>query len=89
MAALFTFLAFVAAGSLPLLPYALVPDTPNIFAITAGAAAVALLLIGAGRTLATGRPPVGAALEMLAVGGAAVAAAFIIGRYVSILTGQG
>jgi len=70
VAALFTFLSFVAAGSLPLLPYAIVPSTPHIFWLTAVAAAIALLLIGAGRTLATGRPPIRASLEMLFVGGA-------------------
>lgn len=86
-AALFTFVSFVAAGSLPLLPYAIVPDAPQIFWLTAVAAAVALLLIGAGRTLATGRPPIRASLEMLIVGGAAVTAAFFIGRFISMLTG--
>ncbi len=86
VAAAFTFLAFVIAGSLPLLPYALVPGTPKLFLMAGAVAALSLVLIGAIRTMATGGSALRGAAEMLLVGGAAMTVAFFIGRYVASLT---
>lgn len=82
----YTFLAFVAAGAVPLLPYAL-PGLPARFALAGVLTAVALFATGLLRTLVTRRNPWLAGVEMLAIGGAAAAMAFVVGRFVAGLTG--
>ena len=84
-AAAITFCAFLSAGSLPLLPYVFAPDARHLFLLTAAATGIALILIGAGRTFATGNAMVRSALEMLLIGGAAVSVAFVTGRFVAAL----
>lgn len=76
--ALATFLAFVIAGWLPLLPYVLVIQP--LFELAIVVTAAAFFLVGASRSLVTNRPWYLAGGEMFAVGMAAAAVAYTVGR---------
>jgi VIT1/CCC1 family predicted Fe2+/Mn2+ transporter len=88
-----TFLAFVAAGSIPLLVY--IADFVFPFQMSGGTAflvtivmtALALLGLGATKVNITGRSPVRSALEMLAVGALAAGVAYSIGMLLKNLVG--
>lgn len=84
-AALFTFLAFVGAGLMPLLPF-LVIHTADTFAVSAGATAVSLFVVGALRYFVTGKNWLRSGLTMLFVGGVAALVAYGIGYALSGLT---
>lgn len=78
-----TFVAFVIAGAVPLLVYLLGLVVP-IAADTSFTAAillsgVALFALGAAKVLVTRLNPIRSGLEMLVVGGAAAAVAYIVG----------
>lgn len=75
-ASLTTFMAFVAAGSLPLLP--LVASYPH-FPLTCAMAGVAFLLTGWVKGAALGRGRFASALETLLLGGAAATVAYFVG----------
>lgn len=80
-AALATFGAFLAVGTIPLLPFVWMSGaSPGLFAASAAATAGAFLLVGwlQGREL--GIRPGLAALRTLAVGGSAAALAFLVAR---------
>ena len=82
-----TFLAFVAAGCVPLLAY-LVPGMEfNEFIVTAFLAAFALFSIGAARSLLAAGSWWTNGLEMLMIGGAAAMMSYLVGALVSRLTG--
>lgn len=81
-----TFVAFVAAGFLPLVPYFL-PGLPNQFLFSSIVAGLAFFGVGASRTFVTAGTPVKAGLEMLLVGGFAAAVAYAIGFGVKTLFG--
>ena len=76
--ALATFFAFVLAGAVPLIAYA--ANLPNPFVIATICAAATLFIVGAARTLVTSRPWWRSGAEMLRIGTAAGALAWIIGR---------
>ena len=78
-----TFLAFVAAGTMPLLAYLLPIVEQQRFAVTATLGAVSLFGIGAVRTLLARGSWWKNGLEMLSVGGVAAALAFLVGALVS------
>lgn len=78
-AALFTFLAFVIVGIIPLVPYFFVALTSNSFAFSGIATGFALFGVGALRTKLTGGNPYMAGGEMLLIGGSAALVAFFIG----------
>jgi VIT1/CCC1 family predicted Fe2+/Mn2+ transporter len=82
-AALTTILAFVAAGSLPLLVYLIGLATPippsTAFFISLGLSFAALFGLGAAKVLVTGLNPLRSGLEMLLVGGLASGVAYAIG----------
>jgi VIT1/CCC1 family predicted Fe2+/Mn2+ transporter len=81
--ALATFLAFVVAGSLPLLPFVLgLPHAPLIAVVLTG---LVFPLIGALKSLWTTRPWWRSALETFAVGMGAAAVAYLVGRIADVI----
>jgi VIT1/CCC1 family predicted Fe2+/Mn2+ transporter len=82
-----TFLAFVVAGTLPLLPYVIAGSAPARFGWSIGMTLAGMFAIGALRSLiSTVRWWVGGA-EMLALGGAVAAIAYWSGAFVAGLIG--
>jgi vacuolar iron transporter family protein len=86
-----TYIAFVVAGAVPLLVYLLglvVPIPVAItFPIAVGLSALALFGLGATKVFVTQRSPWRSGLEMLVVGGAAAAAAYLVGALLKGLGG--
>ncbi len=78
------FLAFVLAGSVPLLPFALAP-AGRIFLLSCVAAGVTLFAVGSLHTVVTRARWFVSGLEMLLVGAAAVAA-YAIGHWLQQLS---
>ena len=76
--AMATFLAFVVAGALPLVPYVL--GIEPLFVSSVAATAVAFFLVGAARTLVIPRRWYLAGAEVLAVGMVAATVAFVVGE---------
>jgi len=81
-----TFIAFIIAGAVPLIPY-LVVDGGDIFRYAILATGIALFLVGSLRTLITGRNFIKSGLEMLFVGGIAAIIAFFVGWFIKTLIG--
>ena len=82
MHGLMTFLAFLIAGALPLIPYIFGVPTASQFIVSVIATAVALFSVGASRSFITNQSWLRAGWEMLLVGGLAAGAAFGIGAFV-------
>lgn len=80
-----TFLAFVVAGALPLIPFFVPAASEHAFTISAIATAITFFLVGASRSFVINKNPVIAGLEMLLVGGAAAAIAYGLGSWVETL----
>ncbi|MBI3405820.1 MAG: VIT1/CCC1 transporter family protein [Acidobacteria bacterium] len=74
------FLAFVFAGSVPLLPFWLLAGG-NTFPASCLATALTLFFVGSLRTLVTRSRWFASGLEMLTVGSVAAAAAYAVGYY--------
>jgi VIT1/CCC1 family predicted Fe2+/Mn2+ transporter len=83
--ALATFLAFVVAGSVPLLPYAFAPPE-NRFALATASTLLSLFVVGALRSLVTDLRWWRAGLEVLGVGAAAAAVSYVVGSWIAPLT---
>ena len=75
--AIATFIAFILAGFMPLIPYLLISS--QVFYWAMAFTGLTLFLVGAGRALVTRQPAGLAGLEMLLIGGLAAGAAYIIG----------
>ncbi len=73
-----TFLAFVTAGAIPLIPY-LLPITSNSFLLASIFSGTALFTIGALRRFFSDRSWITSGLEMLIIGGFAATIAYFIG----------
>jgi VIT1/CCC1 family predicted Fe2+/Mn2+ transporter len=73
------FLAFVAAGSVPLLPFIFMP-TADVFLLSSFATAATLFAVGSLRTFVTRARWFVSGLEMLIIGSIAAAAAYMVGR---------
>lgn len=84
-AALWSFLSFAVGAILPVIPFALGLSAPS--AIAAGIAAVALFGVGAATSLFSGRNAFFGGVRMLAIGAAAGAATFFIGRMFGVAAG--
>lgn len=81
-----TFVAFVLAGSLPLIPFLVLPKaSEHSFTISAIATAFAFFIVGAARTFVIRKNFFVAGLEMLIVGGAAAVIAYGLGAWVETL----
>lgn len=76
-----TFFAFIVAGFIPLIPF-LIPDLSNAFVISTIVAAVTLFVVGALRTLITTVSFIQGGIEMLLIGSAAGAVAYVVGRLI-------
>ncbi|MBI2050184.1 MAG: VIT1/CCC1 transporter family protein [Parcubacteria group bacterium] len=74
-----TFVAFVAAGLLPLLPYVLGVEFGNVFYTAIGMTAIALFAVGAARSLITKESWIISGIEMLGVGAIAAVSAYGVG----------
>ncbi|MFO7646441.1 MAG: VIT1/CCC1 transporter family protein [Desulfosarcina sp.] len=86
-AALLTFIAFVAAGAIPLVPYLIAGRDAPLFIYAAFATAAALAGVGVLRALVSRRSVLVSSLEMLAIGGIAAVSAYVIGYQIHALTG--
>lgn len=82
--AVVTFLAFIAAGFVPLLPF-LIPGVQNQFVIAAVVAAATLFTVGALRSLVTTVTFLRGGLEMFLIGSTAATAAYLIGYIIEKL----
>ncbi len=69
--------AHLAAGAIPVLPYVLLAATGPALALSAGLTGVALLAFGWLKARASGLPPARGAMQALATGAAAAAAAHV------------
>lgn len=76
---LVTSAGFVAAGALPLVAYVAPIPAAQRYVVALAITMVALFVIGASRTRVTGGSSLRNGLEMLAVGAAAAATAYLIG----------
>jgi len=83
LSGLATLVAFIAAGSIPLLVYLLGLIIPlpikNSFPFSVGLSAVALFGLGAAKVLVTQRSAIRSGLEMLLIGGLAAGVAYLVG----------
>ncbi|HQR23146.1 MAG TPA: VIT1/CCC1 transporter family protein [Steroidobacteraceae bacterium] len=79
-AAIFSFLAFAAGASLPLLPFLLGLPLERAVTVAAATAGIALFGVGAALSLFTGRNAWLGGLRMVAIGGGAGAVTWIIGH---------
>ncbi len=82
--ALATFIAFLIAGTLPLLSF-MFAQPENMFRYSVIATAIALFVVGALRFLITRRNWLISGFEMLAVGGIAAAVSYGVGYFVSMI----
>lgn len=80
-----TFIAFVVAGTLPILPFLIPGTAEHAFTISTIATGTAFFLVGAARSLVTRKNAFVAGLEMLTVGGAAAAIAYGLGSWIETL----
>ena len=80
-----TFLAFVVAGVVPLIPYAMPPLIFDRFAISTGLTLLALFGVGAARALIANVRWVAAGFEMFGLGAIVAALAYGCGSLVSYL----
>jgi VIT1/CCC1 family predicted Fe2+/Mn2+ transporter len=83
-----TFLAFVAAGALPLLPYALGADASVRFVWSAVLTLAAMFIVGALRALISTIRWWAGGFEMLLLGGAVAGIAYYSGALVARLIGE-
>jgi vacuolar iron transporter family protein len=82
---LVTFVSFVIAGSLPLLPYIIAwfaETTGNMFLSSIAATAGALFLVGSLRTFLTKGSWLKNGLEMLGIGAIAATLAYVLGAWI-------
>jgi len=80
-----TFIAFVLAGALPLLPFLIPGASEHAFIISAITGGIAFFLVGAARSLVITKNLFVAGLEILIVGGAAAVIAYGLGSWVETL----
>ena len=80
-----TFVAFVVAGLLPLLPYLLRVPSESVFAVSSALTLGSLFAVGAARGLVTDGQWWRAGVEMLALGAIVAAAAYGAGALVAVV----
>lgn len=77
--ALATFLSFLIFGLIPLIPYVLIRDTPNVFLFSLTTTAIALTALGIFRWKVTHQHIVRSLSETLLLGGLAALIAYFVG----------
>lgn len=82
-----TTFAFMIAGALPLIPYVFSVPADLRFPISIGATALSLFSVGMARTFVTDAARFRSGAEMLAVGGIAALASYLVGRSVRAALG--
>ncbi|MDA1335124.1 MAG: VIT1/CCC1 transporter family protein [bacterium] len=82
-----TFLAFITAGFIPILPFIFFAEVSNIFLVSVISTAIVLFIVGALRALVTRRSYIFSGIEMLFVGGVASTIAYSVGSMLSSLLG--
>ncbi len=82
MHGLVTFVAFLVAGMLPLIPYLFGVSSHLQFRVSIIATAVSLFAVGASRSAVTSQKWFRSGIEMLLVGGIASGAAYAIGAFI-------
>lgn len=75
----FTFLAFVIFGSVPLLPYFMLPPDATAFRLSLAGSGLALVALGLLRWNATGERALRCVTETVAVGATCAAVAYVVG----------
>ncbi len=80
-----TFIGFVLAGSIPLMPFLFESAVDNRFVVSAIFSALAFLFVGGLRTVATKRGFMVSAIEMFLVGGFASVLAYTTGFFVNMI----
>ncbi|HWO07080.1 MAG TPA: VIT1/CCC1 transporter family protein [Candidatus Paceibacterota bacterium] len=80
-----TFVSFVIAGALPLIPFFVPAAAENAFVVSSIATAAAFFVVGSARSLVIKKNAFVAGLEMLLVGGVAAAIAYALGSFVDTL----
>ena len=80
-----TFVAFVIAGTLPLIPFLIPGASAHAFLVSAIATGVTFFIVGAARSLVIKKHFLIAGLEMLIVGGVASIIAYGLGSWVEAL----
>ena len=83
-----TWLSFILAGLVPLLPYLIGLSAARAFNASLAASGATLFGVGAARTLVTRRSAWRSGLEMLLVGALAGGAGFVAGRVVDAFVAQ-
>jgi VIT1/CCC1 family predicted Fe2+/Mn2+ transporter len=81
LTALTTFCSFLFFGFIPLIPYVLFSQSPDIFFISIGFTAGALTLLGLLRWRVTGQTLIRSVGEVLLIGGTSAAIAFFVGTF--------
>jgi vacuolar iron transporter family protein len=79
-----TFVAFLIAGAMPLIPYVFGVSVDLLFPISIIATGISLFVVGSLRTLVTGVNWITSGLKMLGVGGLAAVAAYGVGYIVRV-----
>jgi len=85
-AAIGSFVAFVVGAFVPLLPFLLASGTPA-FVGSLGLSMLALLAVGAGVSLLTGRSAIWSGVRQVAIGGLAAAVTFGVGTVIGVSVG--
>ncbi len=81
-----SFLLFAAGALLPVLPFTFLSGTAAV-ALSLGLGTLGLFLLGAAITLFTGRPVLASGLRQVAVGLAAAAITYGVGRVIGVSLG--
>ena len=84
-AATATFLAFVIAGSFPLLPFVAFAGGSYLIAYSVAATGISLFAVGSARTIFTKKSWFISGLEMLIVGGIAASVSYLVGYAISAI----
>ncbi len=85
--AIATFIAFVTAGAVPLLPYVILHSTKKLFFLSIVFTGITLFAVGSLRTIITKRPWLKSGFEMLAVGSFAACIAYFVGEALKHMAG--
>jgi VIT1/CCC1 family predicted Fe2+/Mn2+ transporter len=81
-----SFLAFAVGALIPVVPFAFGSAGTAVVALAAGVSAASLFAVGAGVSLFTGRSAFYSGARQVALGAAAAAVTFVIGRIIGVST---